>query len=129
MNTIQKSSEAGGGFVQKTSSVSKTSQRRQEFVRHCANRRLSTETVLNCLRTRLPRQYEVAEVVGKWVWLDVSPARKPMLARVLWSLGFHWNQRRGVWQHPCGNFNPFGIHPADPRAKYRSYFPADMKPA
>jgi hypothetical protein len=28
------------------------------------------------------------EVVGKWVWLDVSPARKPVLASVLWALGF-----------------------------------------
>jgi hypothetical protein len=109
------------------SSVSNTSKTVQaEFVRHCDNRRLSTETVLNYLRTRLPRQYEVAEVVGKWVWLDVSPARKPGLASLLWALGFHWNQRRGVWQHPCGSFNPFGIHPADPRAKYRSYFPADV---
>jgi hypothetical protein len=60
---------------------------------------------LNYLRTRLPRQYEVAEVVGKWVWLDVSPARKPGLASVLWALGFHWNQWRGVWQHPCGSFS------------------------
>jgi hypothetical protein len=97
--------------------------------KHQVNRGLSTETVLNHLRTRLPRQYEVAEVVGKWVWLDVSPARKPGLASLLWALGFHWNQRRGVWQHPCGSFNPFGIHPADPRAKYRSYFPADVLPA
>ena len=97
--------------------------------KHQANRDLSTETVLNYLRTRLPRQYEVAEVVGKWVWLDVSPARKPGLASLLWALGFHWNQRRGVWQHPCGSFNPFGIHPADPRAKYSSYFPADVQPA
>jgi len=98
MNTIQKSSEAGGGFVQKTSSVSKANAGKQpEYVRHCANRRLNTEAVLNYLRTRLPRQYEVAEVVGKWVWLDVSPARKPGLASVLWALGFHWNQRRGVW--------------------------------
>jgi hypothetical protein len=78
------------------------------------------------LRTRLPRQYEVAEVVGKWVWLDVSPTRKPILASVLWALGFHWNQRRGVWQHPCGSFDPIGSHPADPRIKYRSYFPADV---
>jgi hypothetical protein len=115
--------------AQAASSVSNTSKLQPDFVRHCTNRRLSTETVLNYLRTRLPRQYEVAEVVGKWVWLDISPARKPGLASVLWALGFHWNQRRGVWQHPCGSFNPFGIHPADPRAKYRSYFPADMKPA
>src|ERR1039457_752770 len=53
--------------------------------KHQANRSLSTETVLNFLRTRLPRQYEVAEVVGKWVWLDVSPARKPGLASLLWT--------------------------------------------
>jgi hypothetical protein len=99
------------------------------FVRHCANRGLSTEKVLNCLRTQLPSQYELAEVVGKWVWLDVSPARKPGLASVLWALGFHWNQRRGVWQHPCGRFDPLGSHPTDPRAKYRCYFPADVLPA
>ncbi|HEY3855604.1 MAG TPA: hypothetical protein VGO67_14530 [Verrucomicrobiae bacterium] len=105
------------------SSVSKT------FAAHCANRGLSTEAVLNSLRTRLPRHYELAEVVGKWVWLDVSPSRKPNLAALLWAMGFHWNQRRSVWQHPCGNFNPFGSHPTDPRAKYRSYFPADHLPA
>jgi hypothetical protein len=99
------------------------------FIQHCVNRGLSTEKVLNCLRTQLPQQYERAEVVGKWVWLDVSPARKPMLAKLLWSLGFHWNQRRGVWQHPCGKFDPLGSHPTDPRAKYRCYFPADVLPA
>jgi hypothetical protein len=97
--------------------------------KHHANRGLSTDAVLNYLRARLPRQYEVAEVVGKWVWLDVSPSRKPNLASLLWALGFHWNQRRHVWQHPCGKFDPLGSHPTDPRTKYRSYFPADMLPA
>ena len=98
--------EASAPANVRPSSVSKTSKAQADFVRHCTNRRLSTEAVLNYLRTRLPRQYEVAEVVGKWVWLDVSPARKPGLASLLWALGFHWNQRRGVWQHPCGTFQP-----------------------
>jgi hypothetical protein len=129
MKTTNPKIEASAPANVRPSSVSKTSKAQPDFVRHCTNRRLSTETVLNYLRTRLPRQYELAEVVGKWVWLDVSPARKPALAKMLWALGFHWNQRRGVWQHPCGSFNPFGIHPADPRAKYRSYFPADVLPA
>jgi hypothetical protein len=106
-----------------------SSNKQTGFVRHCANRRLPTEKVLNCLRTQLPSQYELAEVVGKWVWLDVSPACKAGLASVLWALGFHWNQRRGVWQHPCGRFDPLGTHPTDPRAKYRCYFPADILPA
>jgi hypothetical protein len=123
--------EASAPANVRPSSVSKTSrtEKQQRFIRHCANRGLSTEAVLNYLRARLPRQYEIAEVVGKWVWLDVSPARKPNLASLLWALGFHWNQWRCVWQHPCGSFNPFGIHPADPRAKCRSYFPADVLPA
>jgi len=105
------------------------SEKLRAFVRHNANRALPTQKVLDCLRMQLPQQYELAEVVGKWVWLDVSPARKPGLASVLWALGFHWNQRRGVWQHPCGRFDPLGSHPTDPRAKYRSYFPADMQAA
>ncbi len=75
---------------------------------------------------RLPQQYNLAEVVGKWIWLDVSPARKPALAQMLWTLGFHWTHRRGVWQHPCGKFDPLGSHPTDPRAKYHSYYPADL---
>jgi hypothetical protein len=98
------------------------------FIRHCANRRLATQTVLSYLRTRLPKQYELAEVVGRWVWLHISPAGKCGLANLLWRLGFHWNQRRGVWQHPCGSFDPLGSHPTDPRAKYRSHYPADILP-
>ena len=121
MKTTNSRIEASAPANGRPSSVSK------DFVKHCANRGLSTETVLNHLRTRLPRQYEVAEVVGKWVWLDVSPARKPSLAALLWALGFHWNQRRGVWQHPCGKFDPLGTHPTDPRTKYRCYFPADAQ--
>jgi hypothetical protein len=125
-NQIEASAPAN---VRPSKSVSKTSKAQPDFVRHCTNRRLSTQAVLNYLRTRLPRQYEVAEVVGKWVWLDVSPTSKPNLASLLWALGFHWNQRRGVWQHPCGKFDPLGCHPTDPRAKYRSCFPADVLPA
>ncbi|HEY3854093.1 MAG TPA: hypothetical protein VGO67_06850 [Verrucomicrobiae bacterium] len=128
MKTINRKIEASAPANVRPSSVSKTG-KQADFIRHCANRKLPTEIVLNYLRTSLPRQYEIAEVVGKWVWLDVSPARKPKLASLLWALGFHWNQRREVWQHPCGSFNPLASHPADPRTKYRSYFPADMLPA
>jgi hypothetical protein len=124
--------------VQKSLSVSKTGkavnakagEKQQEaFLRHCANRQLSTETVLNYLRTRLPREYELAEVVGKWIWLDVPNTSKRGLASILWLCGFHWNKRRGLWQHPCGMFDPFGSHPTDPRSKYGSRFAADIQPA
>jgi hypothetical protein len=122
--------------VQKSFSVSKTGQaaqkgekQQQAFLRHCANRKLSTKAVLNYLRARLPREYELAEVVGRWIWLDVAGSGKRGLASVLWLSGFHWNKRRGVWQHPCGIFDPFGSHPSDPRSKYSSRLAADIQPA
>jgi hypothetical protein len=105
-----------------------SNEKQHEFVKHCENRKLPTEAVLNYLRTQFPKQYEVAEVVGKWIWLE-SPAKTKRLASGLWLLGFHWNERRGVWQHPCGKFDPTGTHPTDPRTKYRCYFPADVVPA
>lgn len=126
MNTTNDKSNEGSGS---NPHANHSRAARQTLLAHCENRRLDTEMVLNHLRTRLPQLYELAEVVGKWVWLDVSPARKPVLAKALWALGFHWNNRRGVWQHPCGKFDPFGTHPTDPRAKYRCFFPADVIPA
>jgi hypothetical protein len=126
---MQNQFEASAPTPVRPLSVSKTSNAQQDFVRHCENRNLSTAAVLDYLRQRLPQQYALAEVVGQWIWLDVSPARKSGLASVLWLLGFHWNQRRGVWQHPCGLFDPLGSHPTDPRAKYRAYFPAQQNPA
>jgi hypothetical protein len=98
----------------------------KEQAKHNENRKLSTQKVLEFLATQLPQQYELAEIVGKWVWVEFSPRQK-IIARTLWSLGFHWNQRRGVWQHPCGMFNPYAPHPQDPRTKYGSYFAADQQ--
>src|ERR1039457_4119908 len=51
MKTTNSKIEASAPANVRPSSVSK----------HQANRGLSTDAVLNCLRTRLPRQYEVAE--------------------------------------------------------------------
>ncbi|HEY5298682.1 MAG TPA: hypothetical protein VIK59_12250 [Verrucomicrobiae bacterium] len=93
------------------------------------NRELPTNTVLEFLRKQLPEQYELAEVVGKWVWLEFPKASHRAAANTLYRLGFHWNQRRCVWQHPCGACAPYASHPKDPRSKYRSYFAADVLPA
>ena len=77
----------------------------------------------------MPGEYELAEVVGKWIWLDVPNTSKRGLASILWLCGFHWNKRRGLWQHPCGTFDPFGSHPSDPRSKYGSRPAANFQPA
>ncbi|HEY5040635.1 MAG TPA: hypothetical protein VIK53_01380 [Verrucomicrobiae bacterium] len=98
-------------------------------VKHNANRELPTQTVLDMLKRELPSQYELAEIVGKWVWLDFPQATHRAAANTLYRLGFHWNQRRCVWQHPCGAFAPYAPHPGEPRAKYGSEFAARIQPA
>jgi len=72
MKTTTQKIEASAPVNVRPSSVSKThgTAKQQGFIQHCANRGLSTESVLNYLRTKLPQQYELAEVVGNWVWLD-----------------------------------------------------------
>jgi hypothetical protein len=95
----------------------------------CANRELRKEVVLNFLKSQLPQQYEFAEIVGRWIWLDIPKDKCRAASEILWRLGFHFNKRRTVWQHPCGAFAPFGTHPGDPRVKYGSFFPADVNPA
>jgi hypothetical protein len=47
----------------------------------------------------------------------------PLATAQLSQLGFHWNRRRQVWQHPCGQFRPGAW--IDPRDKYPTFYPAD----
>ncbi len=91
------------------------------------NRALPTEKVLNLLHTEAPRFWEVCEVVGKWVWITFTEKQPREVTMVLAELGFHWNNTRQAWQHPCGTLAE--RTPRDPRIKYGSYFPADVKPA
>jgi hypothetical protein len=92
-----------------------------------ANRTLDTERVLLLLRTEAPRFFEIAEVVGKWVWIAFSEKQPPTITHLLAECGFHWNHQRQVWQHPCGAVRKERA-PFDPRRRYRSYFAADSKP-
>jgi hypothetical protein len=88
-----------------------------------ANRQLPTEQVLDLLHRRLVHAFELAEVVGKWVWITFPEPQEQQITAELSQLGFHWNSRRKVWQHPCGVFKG---EPTDPRTKYQSFHPADQ---
>jgi hypothetical protein len=72
------------------------------------------------LRRWMPRQYEVAEVVGKWVWITFAEQPEARIRAELSQLGFHWNNARKYLQHPCGHVTPHGQQ--DPREKYGSHF-------
>jgi hypothetical protein len=102
---------------------------RERVTKYNYNRELPTQKVLDLLKKELPSQYELAEIVGRWIWLEFPKASHRAAANTLHRLGFHWNQRRCVWQHPCGACAPYAAHPQDPREKYGSYFAAEVKPA
>ena len=95
------------------------------FAERDFNRTLSVEKVLEKLRRWMPAQLELAEVVGRWVWITFP---EPPLERVradLSQLGFHWNNTRKCWQHPCGQTLPRGQQ--EPREKYSVWFPSAIE--
>ena len=89
------------------------------------NRALPTDRVLELLRKWLPEVYGLAEVVGKWVWVTFPEQPAEMVRGQLSQFGFHWNNSRKCWQHPCGQFRTEGSG-EDPRQRYGSRFAADQ---
>ena len=97
------------------------------FSRRRANRALSTERVILLLQKEAPDFFNLAQVVGQWVWVQFNARQPREVTAGLAQLGFHWNNKRQVWQHPCGALTE-GTE-SDPREKYPTYFPSDVKPA
>ena len=91
------------------------------------NRTLPITKVLELLKTSNPGLFNLAEVVGRWIWVAFRETPAPELRQQLAQLGFHWNRERQAWQHPCGVFR-LGSQ-TDPHQKFSSYFPADIKAA
>jgi len=88
-------------------------------------RSFTTEQVLGMLQAEAPEFFDRAEVVGKWVWITFQDKQPREVTARLAEFGFHWNNKRGSWQHPCGQLRPGTEH--DPRQKYQAYFPADVR--
>jgi hypothetical protein len=90
-----------------------------------ANRTLPTPKVLTLLHQQLPAAYRLAEVVGKWIWVQFKEQPAAEIRQRLAQLGFHWNRERQAWQHPCGQFSLSSAQ--DPHEKYSSYHPARVR--
>ena len=98
---------------------------RISFERRRKNRELPVESVIDLIKKEAPRLFELAQVVGKWVWIQFKEKQPPDVTATLAELGFHWNNKRQVWQHPCGAVTEGSQH--DPREKYQTCFPADFE--
>ncbi len=91
---------------------------------HQQHRSLELAQVLAMVRQHVARQWWSTEVVGSWVWVYQSPGLRQSERSALFELGFHWNPRRQVWQHPCGVPTPGAA--ASPLARH---FPAQQTEA
>jgi hypothetical protein len=83
------------------------------------NRKLDTAAVIGLLRDTRPDLYKRSVIVGAWVWLSFDTAPEPETRQQISQLGFHWNNTRKVWQHPCGKFS-LAAKTHDPRDIYES---------
>jgi hypothetical protein len=92
------------------------------------NRFLPTDKVLELLKTSNSGLFNLSEVVGKWIWVAFRETPALELRQILAQLGFHWNNTRQTWQHPCGTYR-FKRANYDPRRRYGSRFAADLNPA
>ncbi len=101
---------------------------RIDFARRRVNRALDTFRLLNLLRSRAPEFFGIAEVVGKWVWIQFAEKQPASITSQLSEFGFHWNKTRQAWQHPCG-LRRSERATIDPRQYFGSYFAADMMTA
>jgi hypothetical protein len=115
------------GLLNRPEPLSSTNRKPIDFGRRRANRSLETAKLLALLEHETPKFFELAEVVGKWVWIEFAEKQPAAITRVLAELGFHWNNVRKAWQHPCGLYRDRSVK-FDPRRKYGSYFAA-VRPA
>ena len=111
------------GLLNRPEQLSTESRAKIDFALRRTNRRLETDKLLLVLRNETPSFFELAEVVGKWVWIHFTDKQPPTVTRILAELGFHWNNTRQAWQHPCGTIAEERAT-YDPRKRYGSYFPA-----
>jgi hypothetical protein len=74
------------------------------------------DRVLAILKRWNPRHFDLAEVVGNWIWITFPEQPDERVRADLSQLGFHWNNTRKCWQRPCGQVTTRGQQ--DPRLKY-----------
>ena len=119
-----KSEAAAPANADQLSSIKTDTRAKINIARRQANRALNTDRLLALLRRETPKFFELAEVVGKWVWIQFDGKQPVTVTSVLSELGFHWNNTRQAWQHPCGTITDERAD-YDPRKRYGSYFAAD----
>ena len=97
-----------------------------DYIRRQANRQLPTPQLLQLLHDEAPDLWQIAKVVGKWVWIAFPQKQPQQITGALSAFGFSWNKSRQSWQHPCGD-NSSRAASYDPRRRYGSRAAAQIQ--
>jgi hypothetical protein len=124
--TMKTNTKNQTGLGSKSAQLSTENRPKIDFKKRRSNRSLNTEKLLALLKSETPKFFALAEVVGKWVWIQFTDKQPSEVTRILAELGFHWNNNRQTWQHPCGTLVQERAD-YDPRKRYGSYFAAAGK--
>ena len=94
--------------------LSTANPRQIDFVRRKANRSLDTQRLLTLLERETPSFFELAEVVGKWVWIQFAGKQPAAVTRVLAELGFIGTEAvsLGSTRAVCSEIGRLGSTPA-----------------
>jgi hypothetical protein len=88
-----------------------------DFAKRHRNRQLPIGEVIKLLRAEAPLLLRMTQIVGQWLWIQFPERQPRTITSLLAQIGFHWNYRRQLWQHPCGVFCDRSAH-YDPRKHY-----------
>ena len=85
----------------RTSALGRASLKRSPTMTSPTQHLTSIIDVLEYLKAHGLSQY--GEIVGCWVWLEFPAKPAADVREGLSAIGFRWNRKRQVWQHPCGH--------------------------
>jgi hypothetical protein len=95
--------QSSTGQDQKQGTTKEVSKHYVNYKDREANRKLPQDRILKILERWMPLQRKMASVVGSWIWIQFKSEPPAEIRRDLSQLGFHWNRKRQLWQHPCGS--------------------------
>jgi hypothetical protein len=124
MKTTNEISEKAQSRPEQSATANKQQLPSIDFVLRRSNCALSMSRLLALLRKEKPEFYQLAEVVGRHVWISFGSKQAVSVTTALSQLGFHWNGEFQAWIHRCGWLDRRMMR--HPRARFGSYFPADF---
>ena len=108
-------SESDKQFLPSDSKAPNTDRPRIDYAKRQTNRQLATRDLLAMLRTQAPDYLNLAQIVGKWVWILFTAPLPSTITASLAEFGFLQQNKQQVW-HGLGIHTPRSFRTRTSRA-------------